>query len=100
MTILLGYSVWEWLFFIGIAVVVGGLLQGIAGYSPGGCAISLVMGVLGAIAGAWAATQFDLPRLYAISIGGQEIPLVWPILGTILFVIILSLLLQRLLVDL
>ncbi len=99
MTTLLEYSLWEWIFFVGVAVIGGGLLQGIAGYSPGGCAISLVMGVLGAIAGAWVASQFELPRLYAISIGGEEIPLVWPALGAIIFVAILSLLLQRLLVD-
>jgi uncharacterized membrane protein YeaQ/YmgE (transglycosylase-associated protein family) len=97
---LLGYPVTDLLVLLVIAAVAGGIVQWFAGYSPGGCLISLVFGFLGAWLASWLVVQFDLPGLFALPIAGQQVELIWPLIGAILFVLILSFLVQRLIADL
>src|SRR5688572_1082639 len=94
-----GYSGFDLLVFFVVAAICGGLVQAIVGYSVGGCLISLILGFLGAWLGFWVAVQFNLPQLFVVQLNGESYPIVWPILGAALFAIVLSLLVQRLLVD-
>ena len=75
-----------------VAGVCGALGQAIAGYSRGGCLVSIALGFIGAIVGMWVARQLGLPEFYALRIGDNNFPIIWSILGAALFVAVLSLL--------
>ncbi len=78
-----------------IAAIAGSLGQAIAGYSLGGCLVSIVIGFIGAWLGAWLAGQLGLPELFVINIDGQPFPLVWAIIGSALLALIFGLLSRR-----
>ncbi len=65
-----------------IAAICGALGQAIAGYSVGGCLISIVVGFIGAFLGVWIAQQFGLPELYVVNVDGQPFPIVWSVIGS------------------
>jgi len=75
-----------------VAGVCGALGQAIAGYSRGGCLVSIALGFIGAIVGVWVARQLGLPEFYALRIGDNNFPIIWSILGAALFVAVLNLL--------
>lgn len=74
-----------------IAGVCGSLGQAISGYSRGGCLVSIALGFIGALIGMWIARQMHLPELLSIPIGGVSFPVVWSIIGSALFVAVISL---------
>ena len=78
-----------------IAAVAGSLGQAIAGYSLGGCLMSIIVGFVGAFLGLWIARQFGLPEWLTINIQGESFPLIWSIIGSALLSAILGLLLRR-----
>lgn len=69
-----------------VAAICGMIGQSLVGYSVGGCLISAVIGYIGAFIGTWVARQFGLPELFAVTVGGESIPVVWSILGSALLV--------------
>ena len=74
-----------------IAGIVGGLGQSLAGYSFGGCLMSIVVGFVGAFVGIWLARQLGLPQIFTITIEGEPFPVVWGIIGSALLSLILGL---------
>lgn len=78
-----------------IAGVCGSLGQAISGYSRGGCLAAIALGFIGALIGAWLARSFGLPELFAVNVGGTRFPIIWSIIGSALFVAIISLLTRR-----
>lgn len=68
-----------------IAAVAGMIGQALAGYSLGGCIISILVGFVGAFLGIWIARQFGLPEPLPITVDGETFPLVWSIVGAALF---------------
>jgi uncharacterized membrane protein YeaQ/YmgE (transglycosylase-associated protein family) len=78
-----------------IAGLCGALGQAITGFSRGGCIVSIAIGFIGALLGMWLARQFGLPELFAIQIGTTSFPIIWSIIGSALFVAIISLLTRR-----
>jgi uncharacterized membrane protein YeaQ/YmgE (transglycosylase-associated protein family) len=74
-----------------IAGLAGALGQAIAGYSRGGCLVSIALGFIGALLGTWLAELLGFPELLVLRIGGQPFPLVWSVLGAALFVALLGL---------
>ena len=74
-----------------VAAVCGMIGQSLAGYSVGGCLVSAVIGYIGAFIGIWVARQFGLPELFAVTVGGNSIPVIWSIIGSALLVAGLSL---------
>jgi uncharacterized membrane protein YeaQ/YmgE (transglycosylase-associated protein family) len=78
-----------------IAAICGGIGQALVGYSAGGCLVSLVVGFVGALLGNWLATQLGLPEIFVITIDGQPFPVVWAIAGSVILVLIISLLTGR-----
>ena len=78
-----------------VAGVCGALGQAIAGYSRGGCLVAIALGFIGALLGMWLAGALGLPELFAINIGGKSFPIIWSIIGSAIFVAIISLITRR-----
>ena len=78
-----------------IAGLCGSLGQAISGYSRGGCLVSIALGFIGALIGMWIARQMGLPELFVIPIGGTRFPIIWSIIGSALFVAVISLIARR-----
>jgi len=78
-----------------IAGLCGAIGQAIAGYSRGGCRVSVALGFGGAAVGMWVARGLGLPELFALRVGGSTFPVVWAILGSALFVAFIGLLSRR-----
>lgn len=74
-----------------IAGICGSLGQAIAGYSRGGCLVSIALGFIGALIGMWLARLLGLPELIPVVIGGTRFPIVWSIIGSTLFVAVITL---------
>jgi uncharacterized membrane protein YeaQ/YmgE (transglycosylase-associated protein family) len=75
-----------------VAGLCGALGQAISGYSRGGCLVSIALGFIGALIGMWLARALALPELFAVNIGGTKFPIIWSIIGSALFVAVISLL--------
>lgn len=78
-----------------IAAIAGALGQAIAGYSLGGCLMSILVGFVGAFLGLWIARQLGLPEWLTIQIQGESFPVVWSIIGSALLSAVLGLILRR-----
>jgi uncharacterized membrane protein YeaQ/YmgE (transglycosylase-associated protein family) len=74
-----------------IAGICGSVGQAISGYSRGGCLVAIALGFIGALIGLWLARQLGLPELFAVNIGGTRFPIIWSIIGSTLFVAVISL---------
>ena len=78
-----------------IAAICGVIGQALAGYSLGGCLVSAVVGVIGAYLGYWLATQLGLPELIVVNVDGEPFPIIWSIIGSAIFAVIVGLLTRR-----
>lgn len=78
-----------------IAAICGSIGQALAGYSRGGCLMSIIVGFIGAYLGMWLSSQLGLPEMLAINIEGETFPVVWAIIGSALFTAVLGLLTRR-----
>jgi uncharacterized membrane protein YeaQ/YmgE (transglycosylase-associated protein family) len=75
-----------------IAAICGSIGQSLAGYDLGGCIVSIVVGFIGAYLGLWIAGKMGLPEIFTISIEGKPFPIVWAVIGSALFTLIIALL--------
>jgi uncharacterized membrane protein YeaQ/YmgE (transglycosylase-associated protein family) len=78
-----------------IAGVCGALGQAIAGTGRGGILVSIALGFIGALLGTWLAGALGLPELLPVNIAGKSFPIIWAIIGSALFVALLSLVTRR-----
>lgn len=78
-----------------IAALCGILGQLVAGRARGGILISIILGFIGALLGTWLARSLGLPEILPVSVGGQTFPILWSIIGSALFVALLSALQRR-----
>ncbi|MEO8399845.1 MAG: GlsB/YeaQ/YmgE family stress response membrane protein [Ignavibacteriaceae bacterium] len=85
----------EILILLLIAGICGGLAQALVGYSGGGCFLSIAIGFIGALIGSWLARKFALPDFFEVTVGGNTFPVVWSIIGGVVFTAILNLLSPR-----
>lgn len=74
-----------------IAAICGGVGQSLAGYDLGGCLVSIVVGFIGAYIGMWLAGKLHLPELLEIKIGGKTFPIIWSVIGSAVFTLIVAL---------
>ena len=88
-------SIIDFILLLVVAGICGALGQAIAGYSHGGCLVSVVLGFVGALLGGWLARVLAIPDLFVLQIGGQGFPIIWSIVGAALFVAVLSLITAR-----
>ena len=75
-----------------IAAVCGAIGQSLAGYDLGGCLVSIIVGFIGAYIGLWVAGKMGFPRLFEINIDGKPFPVLWAIIGSAIFTLIMALL--------
>jgi len=85
----------EFIFLLIIAGICGSIGQAIAGFSRGGCVVAIVVGFIGALLGSWLSGQLGLPELFNIRVGGSNFPVIWSIIGSVIFVVIVGLLTPR-----
>ena len=78
-----------------VAGICGSIGQAIAGYSAGGCFVSIALGFICALIGMWMSRKLGLPELFVISIGGERFPVIWSIIGAAIFVAVISLVTRR-----
>lgn len=81
----------ELLVLLIIAAICGAVGQSLAGYDLGGCLVSIVVGFIGAYIGLWMAGKFGLPEMLAIKIGGKNFPIIWAVIGSAIFTLIVAL---------
>ena len=70
-----------------IAALIGALAQLLVGYTRGGCLMSLLVGLVGALLGSWIASLLRMPPLLVF--GGVDV--IWTLIGSAVFILILSL---------
>lgn len=85
----------ELLILLLIAGICGSIGQAIAGYTRGGCLVSIVVGFIGALLGSWISVQMGLPEYFNVNIGGNNFPILWSIIGSVIFVAIVGLFTRR-----
>lgn len=85
----------EFLILLLIAGICGSIGQAIAGYTRGGCIVSIVVGFIGALLGSWLSVQMGLPEYFNVNVGGSNFPVLWSIIGSIIFVAIVGLITGR-----
>lgn len=88
-------NILELILLLVIAGICGSLAQGLAGYTRGGCLVSVALGFVGALLGTWLARATGLPEIFAVSVGGRTFPIVWSIIGAALFAAVLALISGR-----
>lgn len=88
-------TILQFLVLLLIAGICGSLAQGLVGYSHGGCLVSVALGFIGALLGTWLARALGLPEILSVSIGGQQFPIIWSIIGAALFSAVLALISGR-----
>jgi len=85
----------EFLVLLVVAAIIGAIGEALAGYSLGGCAMSIVVGFVGAIIGRWMQTLLKMPGWLPVEAGGNTISVVWAVIGAAVFVLALRLIRGR-----
>lgn len=81
----------EFLILLIIAAICGGVGQSLAGFSLGGCFVSIIVGFIGAYIGLWIAGKLGLPEFFAITVGGKTFPIVWAVIGSAVLTLVIAL---------
>ena len=82
------------LVFLVIAAICGAVGRALVGGS-GGLLTSIALGFIGALIGMWLARKLGLPELFSVKIGTTSFPIIWSIIGSALFVAVISLITWR-----
>lgn len=78
------------LLLILIAAISGVIAQTLVGFTLGGWIVSILVGLVGAFLGWWIAVTLDLPPVFQVAIEGRNFPVLWSIVGGVIFVSVLS----------
>jgi uncharacterized membrane protein YeaQ/YmgE (transglycosylase-associated protein family) len=78
-----------------IAGICGAIGRAIGGGTGGGFIVSIAVGFVGALLGAFVARAMRLPELFVITIDRHPFPIVWSIIGAALFVALVHLISGR-----
>lgn len=74
-----------------IAGITGSIARSLVGFDKGGCLLSVAVGFIGALIGTWLARELDFPDIFSFEIRGIKYPVVWSLIGAVLFTALLSL---------
>lgn len=85
----------ELIILLFIAGLTGSIARTLVGFDRGGCLISIVVGFIGAFIGTWLARELNLPDILSFEIRDIEYPIIWSIIGAVLFTGVLALLTPR-----
>jgi uncharacterized membrane protein YeaQ/YmgE (transglycosylase-associated protein family) len=83
-------TLFELLILLIVAAICGSLGMAIGGYSHGGCLMSIALGFIGALLGMWIARALSLPEIFMLETGDVRFPIIWSIVGSALFVAVIS----------
>jgi uncharacterized membrane protein YeaQ/YmgE (transglycosylase-associated protein family) len=75
-----------------IASLCGSIGMALTRFNRSGCILSTVVGFIGALLGTWLSRELNLPDLLTITLGDAQFPVIWSIIGAVLFSLPLSLL--------
>jgi uncharacterized membrane protein YeaQ/YmgE (transglycosylase-associated protein family) len=78
-----------------VAGICGSIGRALAGYSHVGCLGSIALGFIGALIGVWIARALRLPEVFVWRVRGENFPVLWSIVGSALFVAVLSAMTRR-----
>ena len=84
-------DIWGVLNRLLIAAVCGGIAQAIAGFSRGGLLVSIAIGFIGAMLGVWIQGATGAPEILMVQVGDTRFPIVWSIIGAVVFVCFVAL---------
>ena len=82
----------EFIILLIIAAICGSVGMALTGFNNKGCLVSTAVGFIGAIIGTWIARRLGLPELFNIRLGAAQFPIIWSIIGAVVFSLPLSLL--------
>jgi len=85
----------DFLFLLLIAGICGAVGQAVTGFSSGGCLVSIGVGFVGALLGTWVARGLGWPPIFLVYVGDTAFPVVWSIIGSAVFVAVVSLISGR-----
>ncbi len=85
----------EFIVLLIIAAICGSVGMALTGFNNKGCLVSTAVGFIGAIIGTWIARRLGLPELFNIQLGNAQFPIIWSIIGAVVFSLPLSLLFGR-----
>ena len=85
----------EFIILLIIAAICGSVGMALTGFNNKGCLVSTAVGFIGAIIGTLIARRFGLPELFNIHLGNAQFPIIWSIIGAVVFSLPLSLLFGR-----
>jgi uncharacterized membrane protein YeaQ/YmgE (transglycosylase-associated protein family) len=85
-------TVLEFLILLLIAAICGAVAKAIAGFSRGGLLVAIALGFIGALLGTWLQRSTGLPEIFTIQVGNSAFPIVWSIIGAVLFAAVVGLL--------
>lgn len=88
-------SGWDVLILLMVAAIVGAIAQMIAGFSRGGFLVAIVVGFFGALLGMWMWRLTGAPELLVLQVGNYRFPIIWSVIGGVVFVVIISLISPR-----
>ena len=88
-------SLLDFIIMFVIAAITGSIARSLVGFDRGGCILSAIVGFIGALIGTYLGREYGLPEIWSLSIRGIKYPVVWSILGAVIFTLILSLLAPR-----
>jgi uncharacterized membrane protein YeaQ/YmgE (transglycosylase-associated protein family) len=54
--------------------------------------VAIAVGFIGALLGVWLQRQTGLPEIFTIEVGGKAFPIIWSIIGGVLFAAVVGLL--------
>ena len=67
-------TILDFLLLLLVAGICGSIAQSLVGFTRGGCLVSIVLGLIGALLGVWLARILRLPELLALQFGDQPFP--------------------------
>jgi uncharacterized membrane protein YeaQ/YmgE (transglycosylase-associated protein family) len=88
-------NIWEFLILLLIAAICGAVAKAIVGLSRGGLLVAIAVGFIGALIGMWLQRETGAPEIFSVEVGGTVFPIVWSIIGGVLFALVISLLTRR-----
>jgi uncharacterized membrane protein YeaQ/YmgE (transglycosylase-associated protein family) len=84
-------DIWGFLLLLLIAAVIGAVAKAIVGFSRGGLFVAIAIGFIGALIGMWIYGATGAPELLMVQVGNTRFPIVWSIIGGVVFVCFVSL---------
>jgi len=88
-------TILEFLLLLLIAAICGGGARAIVGFTRGGLLVAVAVGFVGALIGTWLQRATGAPEIFTIQVGDAAFPIVWSIIGGVLFALAVSLLTRR-----